>query len=193
MIALYCMDDERDLLLAIPLASAWPGSTCVPSSRLATWSSQVSARQPPPRSCTDCHHAHAPLTIRQTRFEYLRAMWCVILFSVRECHHATKPTSLVSGSGPALPALLSSSEPLSQRCDWKIQGGTVGDWRKCPQRPPPAYERSFDGSKYWLLETRRRELEGLLRERAAKARGVPVHLYVPEKPFFEWPSPPGLK
>ena len=101
-------------------------------------------------------------------------------------------TSLNSGPSPVLPELLYTPEPLSERCDWKIAGGTVGDWRKCPTRPPPVYEQHFDGSKYELLEARRRELDRTLREREAAKMGIPVYLYVPDTPLFTWPSPPGL-
>ncbi|KAI1792077.1 hypothetical protein LXA43DRAFT_359507 [Ganoderma leucocontextum] len=155
----------------LPLVNGWSEPTYVPSGRLAN-PSPPSTRRPQPRSCrTDCHHAYEPRTVRQKRFEYLQAM---------------------CGPAPVLPELLNSPEPLSQRCDWKIQGGTIGDWRKCSKRPPPAYEQHYCGSKHWLLETKRRELDRVLQERKAKAKGTPVQLYVPSAPSFLWPAPPGL-
>nr|VWP01659.1 Swi1p [Ganoderma boninense] len=98
-----------------------------------------------------------------------------------------------SGSpSPVLPEPLNVSKPPSERCDWKIRGGTVGDWLKCPQRPPPAFEQHFNGSKFQLLETRRRDLDRTLRARAAKQIGVPIHMYARNTPFFEWPIPAGM-
>ncbi len=179
------MEAEHDPL-AVPLVSGWSGSepTHVASSRPET--------QPPPSSCTECHHANIPFTVRQKRFEYLQTMWCATLFVMHECRYAYYAYVPNSGPSPALPELLSTPEPLAERCDWKIQSGTIGDWRKCPERPPPTYEQRFSGSQFRLLEARRRELHWLFRERAARKSGIPVHLYVPEHPFFEWPAPPGL-
>ncbi|PIL28367.1 hypothetical protein GSI_09518 [Ganoderma sinense ZZ0214-1] len=160
-----------DTVTKLPLVAGWSEPIVVPSSR-PTGPTPPSACQLPHRSCKDCHHANTPLTVRQKRFRYLQTM----------CGSAS----------PALPKLLSAPEPLSERCDWKIKGGTVGDWRKCPQRPRPAYEKHFSGSKFQLLEARRRELDRALRERAAKQMGIPVHMFVHNTPFFEWPTPPGM-
>ncbi|KAM5544882.1 hypothetical protein V8D89_001780 [Ganoderma adspersum] len=154
----------------LPLVAGWSEPTYVPSSRSAN-PSPVSLRQASRRSCTDCHHMNKPLTVRQKRFQCLQYM---------------------CGPSPVLPELLYTPEPLSERCDWKIAGGTVGDWHKCPTRPPPVYEQHFCGSKYELLEARRRELDRTLWEREAMTNGIPVYLYVRDTPFFEWPAPPGL-
>ncbi|EJF56084.1 hypothetical protein BD309DRAFT_992335 [Dichomitus squalens] len=112
------------------------------------------------KRCLDCHHAEGPRTLRQRRLDYLRDM----------CHIANP-----SGGVPELPPLLRlDSSP--QRCDWTIDCGTIGAWRKCPIRQLATYAQHYCGSSFWLA-AKRDDLYRVLQEREAKKRGYDVALY----------------